>query len=617
MNTPIQNQNILTNQEEDHIDLKREVKKYLRYWPWFVLAFILSFVVAFTYLRYATRIYNTSAKIKILDESEGLELPTSAFIFKRSNINLENEIEILTSYVILEQVVNQLSLTTKMYEEGTIQTKQLADLPFEFRQIIKSDSIKKSRAFEIYVNDTGFEIFNGITDAKITVSGYDTNSVEHNLPFNIRIDDSSKLEELIDRKFLVSFTPTKKAVLSLKSKIQVEAIGELSDLLKLSIKDGNKVTSERILNTLIETFNDDGINDRQLVSKRTLDFIDERFIYLAKELDSIEIDRKDFKLDNNLVDLRTDAQLGLEQRTKSDEEVFRIENQLTLADLLKSALNNDSNFELLPANIGIENSSLNSLILEYNTIVLEREKLIVSAGVNNPTTKTLTSKIGDLRANMNRTLTAYNNQLRSSQEQLQSRNQKFRGEVSRLPVKEKLLRAIERQQKIKESLYLLLLQKREEAAINLAITEPSVKIVEYALSGTDPIAPKSKIIYIGAILAGLLVPFAILYLFFMLDTKVHTKEDVTVTNIPVVGEIPTIKDKSTSIFSDPNDRSILSESFRILCSNVNYLLPVKDEAKVIYCTSTIKGEGKTYISINLSLALSSFCLLYTSPSPRD
>ncbi|MEO1031858.1 MAG: polysaccharide biosynthesis tyrosine autokinase, partial [Bacteroidota bacterium] len=390
--------------------------------------------------------------------------------------------------------------------------------------------------------------------------------------------------------------------------IEVEAIGEQSDLLQLSIKGESTELSEAIINTLINTFNDDGISDRQLVSKRTLDFIDDRFVYLAQELDSIEINYKNFKQQNNLVDLVADAQIGLEKRTKSDEEVFRIDNQLTLARLIQEALNSQDS-ELLPANIGLENGSVNDLIEEYNLAVLNRDKLTSGAGNNNPTVQLANTTINDLKSNIQYSLKAYISQLEVSQNQLRLRNQKFVGEVAEIPEKEKLLRAIARQQKIKESLYLLLLQKREEAAINLAITEPSIKVVEYALSGSKPISPKTNIIYVGALLGGILIPFGILYLIFMLDTKLHSKEDITKVSpqIPVIGEIPNLKKRKDILFEDPNDRSPLAESFRILSSNVDYILPIEDgeKGKIIYCTSTIKGEGKTYVSLNLSLALSS------------
>ncbi|WP_405576083.1 GumC family protein [Winogradskyella sp. Asnod2-B02-A] len=596
-------------EDDNNIDLKQEVSKFLRYWPWFVLALFIALISAYVYLRFAPRIYQTSAKMKILDESEGLELPTSAFVFKRVNINLENEIQILTSYLILEKVSKELNLNTSFYEEGTIQTAQIAQLPFSYEQIIHADSISTGLSYSVIVKEKNFEITNLNTDKTFKLSNNGLENSKYNLPFNLKLENSASLNKILGKKFIIKYGPLKSSALKLKSRIKVEPVGEQSDLLELSIKGESKELSELILNKLMDVFNKDGINDRQLVSKNTLEFIDERFVFLAEELDSIEIDRKDFKQQNNLVDLAADAELGLQQRTKSDEEVFKIETQIALAQLVQEALKSDSGKGLLPSNIGIDNSGINGLINEYNLVILERDKLTGSAGINNPTVMLIESKIDDLRTNLTQSLNSYNKQLQVSQNQLKGRNRKFVGQVAQIPEKDRLLRAIERQQKIKESLYILLLQKREEAAINLAITEPSIKVVDYAISGSGPISPKSNIVYAGAILGGLLIPFGILYLIFMLDTKLHSKEDINNINprIPVIGEIPDVKKTKDILFSDPNARTALAESFRILSSNVDYILPVSDDnkAKVIYCTSTIKGEGKTYISVNLSLALSS------------
>ena len=600
--------NMMSFQDEESIDLKRQLRRYLNYWPWFLLALFVTLISAYTYLRYASNVYQTTAKIKILDESEGLELPTSAFIFKRTNINLENEIEILTSYLIVERVVRALNLNTKFYEEGTIQTSTIAKLPLKFEQLIPPDSIINSLYYKIIIDKSKLSIVNTKTEKTFDFPNHSTYIKEHNLPFQVSIDPKFPLEMIVGKTFIVNFNSIKKTTLALKSEIEVEAIGEQSDLLQLSIKGESPELSESTIDTLVGTFNNDGISDRQLVSKRTLDFIDDRFLYLAEELDSIEINYKNFKQKNNLVDLVADAQIGLERRTQSDEEVFRTDNQLTLARLVQDALNSQ-NSELLPANIGLEDGNINNLIDEFNSAVLNRDKLASSAGNNNPTVQLANATIDDLKSNVQRSLKVYITQLEVSQDQLKVRNQKFVGEVAQIPEKEKLLRAIARQQKIKESLYLLLLQKREEAAINLAITEPSIKVVEYALSGSKPIAPKKNIIYAGAFLGGLIIPFGILYLIFMFDTKLHGKDDLTKLSpdIPVIGEIPHIKKKANIIFNDPNDRSPLAESFRILSANVDYILPIEngEKGKVIYCTSTIKGEGKTYVSLNLSLALSS------------
>ncbi|MBU2927571.1 GumC family protein [Winogradskyella psychrotolerans] len=595
--------------EENNLDVKQEVFRYLRYWPWFALALVIALISAFTYLRYSHRIYETSSKIKILDESEGLELPSSAFVFNRSNINLENESEILTSYLIIDRVVRELNLSTRFYEDGTVVTSQIDNLPLDFHQIIEPDSIEESSSYKINVKSKGFEVINLGTEELLTFSEFSTFNTEHHLPFNIRSLTADYTQLIIGKSYIVQFIPVKSATLDLKSKINIGAIGEQSDLLKLSIKGESKVLSESILNTLMDVFDKDGISDRQLVSKRTLDFIDGRFVFLAEELDSIEVDRQDFKQRNNLVDITVDAELGLEQRTKSEQEVFQIESQLELSRLLETSLNENSESDLLPSNIGVDNSSINILIAEYNNAVINRDKILNSGGVNNPLVKQAVSQVESLKANINRSLKSYVSQLEASSQKLNIRNQRFIGKVSQIPQKEKLLRAINRQQHIKESLYLLLLQKREEAAINLAITEPSIKVVEYALSGSIPISPKSKVIYAVAILGGLLIPFGLLYLVFMLDTKLHGKEDIIKINskTPIIGEIPDVKTKEEDIFDDPNARTALAESFRILSSNVDFILPVRDDgkAKVIYCTSTIKGEGKTFISLNLSLALSS------------
>lgn len=595
--------------EEEKIDVKQIVRQYLSHWPWFVIAIVVSMLSAYLYLRYAPRIFETYSKIKVLDESEGLELPTSALVFKRTNINLENEIEIISSFLIMERVVRELNLNTVFYEEGTIQTKQIEALPLDYNQIIQPDSISQTLSYKILVTDKGFQVINLDTDKVFKFNGHSTYTQNHKLPFNVKLNDEIPLSDIIDTAYNIVFTTVKEATLSLKNRIVVEAIGDQSDILKLSIKGESKELSEKTLNTLTTVFDDDGIKDRQLVSERTIDFIDARFKFLARELDSIEINRQGFKQENNIVDIQTDAQIGLEQRTKSEEEVFVLENQLELSNLLINSLTTDSESELLPANIGIENVSINTLVSQYNNAVIERDKLISSGGENNPMVQLAITEVQNLKSNIDRSLKTYSAQVKSSLNQLKSRNRRLAGRVSQIPEQERLFKAIDRQQKIKESLYLLLLQKREEAAINLAITEPSIKKVEKALSSIRPISPKSGIVYAGALLVGLLIPFGVLYLIFVLDTKLHSKEDVAevTSQIPVIGEIPDLRKKKDIIFTNPNDRSPLAESFRILSSNVDYILPIKEggKGKIIYCTSTIKGEGKTYVSLNLSLALSS------------
>jgi capsular exopolysaccharide synthesis family protein len=604
----VSHQTPFESEDNSKFNIKYEFFKYLRYWPWFIGSLILFLTTSFFYLRYTPKVYNTHAKIKILDENSGIELPTTALIVNRSNINLENEIEILTSYPLLSRVVDQLGLCAQFYEKGRVKSKPMIKLPFDFELTQSLDSIIDPKQFFISVEESGFMITDENRGLEFSFPEFDSTKSEHKLPFQLKWSSEFSKNQLMGRTFEVLLVPEKWAVLNLKSKIKIEPIGEQSDLLSLRIVGQNVKNSERVLNTLIEVFNQDDILDRQLIWKRTIDFVDERFVNLSNELDSIESYKKNFKIDNRLVDVSTDGIESLQQRAQSNEQLFQIENQISISKLImQSLLNSKVSTALLPANIGVENNTINSLLKEFNTLVLQRQKLISSAGVNNPQVKLLEANLSDLKANINNSISAYVNQLNYTKKQLSNRNQTFQSKVSRIPEKEQQLRAIERQQSIKERLFIFLLQKKEEASVNLAVTEPTLKVVEYSISDANPISPKPRTIYLGALLLGLLVPFGIIYVIFLFDTKVHNKLDMDnlASEIPVIAEIPQIKAKTNTVFSNPNDRSALAESFRILTTNMNFVLPSDGGGKVIFCTSTIKGEGKTFISLNFSLAMAS------------
>ncbi len=589
--------------------IKQEFRKYIRYWVWFVIGVVLAMTTAFIYLRYTPSIYNSYAKIQVLNKQKGLELPSSGFVFNRSSINLENEIEILKSYRIIEQVVINLNLTSEYYEEGNVRTAEIDLFPFEVKRNFSISDESSLGRYKIEVKSDGFEIRKGESEDPVLIPNYNSYLIKHKLPFDVQSKDMRRTKENIGKTFILKIISVSSATRKLKGAISISMVGKGSDLLQLSHSSESRSRSERILNELVNVFNTDGIIDRQDVSRRTIEFIEDRFIFLAEELDSIENTKRDFKQNNDIITIESDADLGLNQRAESEQSVFDMENQILLSSMLKESLKaEDETTDLLPANIGIQSSSVNSLIEQYNTLVLERDKLLVSGGRNNPTVKIVEDKLLDLRDNIDVSLTASQAQLKASRNQLMQRNQRFVSKVSQIPGKEKLLNSIERQRVIKETLYLFLLQKREEAAINLAITEPSIKVVEYAISGGAPISPNSKNIYLMALVGGLLVPFGILYASVLLDTKVKSKNDIEqkVPNIPVIAELPKILDKDL-VFRNPTDRNVQAEAFRILSSNVNYILSsdIGDKGKVVYCTSTIKGEGKTYVGLNLSLALAS------------
>ena len=599
------------NQEniEDKYDLKKELFKYLFFWRWFVFSIILCVIISFFYLRYSHIIYSTSAKIKILDKKEAsLELPSASDLFSSNKINLENEIELLSSYTILNKVIEKQNLNASFYSVGDIMTTRTAHFPFDFEQVISNDSIEEELAFEIYFNDEGIKINDINSDTTYLFNTYSTYTIPHSLPFNIRWNKTS-VSSTADENYKVIFSTTKNTVSRLKKSLSLTKLGKESDIILLKIDNESSEYSEIILNTLINVFNQDGVSDRQMIHKRTIDFVNERYILLSNELDSIEIQKQLYKLQNNLIDITANSSLSLELSSKSNQQLLDLENQISIAKLLDESFKNN-NYDLLPANIGINNSKINFLITDFNTIILERKNLIISAGLNNPSVLQLDRAIQDNRANIIRTVNNYLTQLKQTKKQLTLQSKKLNKDVSNLPEKEKILRAIERNQVIKESLYLFLLQKREEAEVSFAVTEPTIKVIEYALSSDIPTSPKKQIIFLGALLIGILIPFGSIYLILLFNTKIQLKQDVEELNIgaSVIGELPLIDDNESKLFQNPKDRNTLAESFRILTSNVNYLLPQNTgttDGKVILSTSSIKGEGKSFVALNMSLALSS------------
>lgn len=594
-------------ESEDNFDFKKEFFKYLYFWRYFVGASILFIVIAFMYLRYTSKVYNVAAKIKIIDKKESsLELPTASELFSNSKINLENEIEVIKSYPILSQVIENKNLHTSVISIGDIMESLTVDYPFEISLNFPIDSLSKS-SYRLNMTADGFEITDYSNDSKkYAFKGVSTYNFKHDLPFEIFNFDREHYINDDNEGYEIHFSSVDEMVASFKKSIQVSQVGKESDIIQLEFKSTNSDYSVIVLNELIHVFNNDGIQDRQLIHKRTIDFVNERYAYLSMELDSIEITKQLYKVDNDLVDLSANSAISLEQSYKSQENIFSIENQISLTNLLITTLN-DSELELLPANIGIENGEINSLILDYNSNILERKKLILSAGQNNPSIKQLDNVLTDGRSNIIFSLRNYLNQLESTKQKLSRQSAKFDVQVSNLPEKEKILRAIERNQQIKEALYLFLLQKREEAEVSYAVTEPSVKVVEYAISNNIPVAPKSNIIYLGALLLGLLLPFGVLYLMFMFNTKLYSKDDLEELNLnaPLIAEIPEIDD-TYKLLQSAQERSTLAESFRILSSNLNFIIPKNIEGgKVIISTSTIKGEGKTFTALNLALTYSS------------
>ena len=592
------------NQLEDNnsFDLKKEFFKYLFFWKYFVLLMLIFLSFAFVINRYSHRVFDTNSKIQILDKKQNnFEMPSAEDLFSNSQINLENEIEIITSSTILNEVIKNLNLNFYVEGVGDVMSARALAYPFNFKSKIFGDSITNS-SFNLDLKEKGFSIINLTNDKNYFFEGVSSIGVKHDLPFEIY---DIKKENWTENSYNLNFISNYDLINLLKKDIVLSQVGKNSEIINLQFLNRNPNYARIVLDEIINVFNKDGVRDRQLIHKRTIDFVNERYIYLASELESIELDKQTFKVNNNLVELTVNSEISLNKRSISEENIFSNENQIFIvSNLLEEILKLE--FELLPSNIGIENIEINSIVQSYNDAFLEQKKLIISAGPNNPFVKQLQNSISNLKSNIISSLKNYLLQLNIINDKLTKKSNSILNIVADIPGQEKNLRSIERNQQIKEALYLFLLQKGEEAQVSYAITEPSIKVVEYSISSPQPVSPNTMLIYLGAILFALFIPFCILYFVFLFDTKIHSRDDIDNANLNVVGEIPFFDlDEKEKIFTNPNARSIISESFRMLLSNVRYLKRKDSVSNVILLTSSIKGEGKTLNALNLALSFSS------------
>jgi len=592
-------------ERHNNFDFLEQFFIYLRYWHYFLISAAICFFVIKYYLNHTVPVFESKAKVKIIDDSKNsFVLPTTAALFGKSKVNLDNEIEVLKSYRLLEQVCKSLNLNNQYYNVGYLNNIEIwKNRPFTIDWLDTSVAMdEKSISFEIEIVNGGYKIINA--SSKV----YPFNSVQYvnKIPYRLSLQVGTNLKELNGRKFLIVHTSVASVALNLSNNLIIANSNKNSDILILALVGANKDKSEIILNEIIKQFDIDGLNDRRLVSQRTIDFVNARFKSLERQLDSVETNKANYKRSEGLTFINNDALTATEGKIQSTSDVFQVETQIALAKVLEQTVKADKKLGLLPANIGLTNTGINQLISDFNIAVLERDRLAVSGGVNNPGIQFLNAKLISLKQNTLESIRAYQLELQvslSKNDYIQnSSNQKF----SSIPNNEKVLRGIERQQNIKETLYLLLLQKREEAAVNVAIASSSIKVVDYAMTSTTPVAPKKSTYYLVAMLIGLLVPFLFLYVRFLLDDKLHTKEDVLklTRNKIILSEIPHI---NTDIrLTGINDRSILGESFRILRTNLSYIFPLKNDAigQTILVTSTIKGEGKTFTALNLSISFS-------------
>ena len=604
-------ENSTTNRiDTDTLNIREEIEKYLLHWKWFLLGMIFALIGAYTYLRYTTNQYSATATIMIKDnQKSGISKELEAFkdmgiVGGGSSNNTDNEIEILKSRKIIGAVVDALDLCTTYSFEGRVKKTEVykgspIKINFISRNLIQQN---KDTSFVVsLISKDKFEIKN-LNNEFITSYNFDELLTSEAGVF--KVVKTKHFNENNNFTIFVNIA-NKRNTISRYSGIKITAVNKQSSVLRLSLNHPVKEKAEDILNELVRQYNLDAVKDKSEVSKKTKEFIDDRLVKIGLDLEKIQDDVKNYKNKNNITGLSTEGELALAQVSNNNEKIFELETQLNLINWIGESLNKQyQKHEILPQNLGFSDEGISQSIAIYNELVNKKNRLSLSAGTKNPLLLQYTREIISVKENLKKSISNLGYSLKSQLSQLKGEADKVVSKVSLIPMLERGFIDIARQQEIISGLYSYLLKKKEETSISLAITVPNAKIIDVAYSSGVPISPKKKIVYLAALLLGLIIPFIFIYISALLDTKVHNKKDIEDSlTVPYLGDIPQ-SETNKKIIVGTEERSSVSEAFRLVRTNLDFMLTGNTKtAKFIFITSSISGEGKSFISINLAATL--------------
>ncbi|MBK1897732.1 GumC family protein [Chryseobacterium paridis] len=595
-------QQIELQESEETLNLRKIIGKYLSKWPWFVGFIFLFLIVAYIYLRYSVPQYQSTTTLKFDKKQNDItgalaDLDNLGLGLGNAD-ELKSEVAVVTSRPILMKVVENLNLNVQYYNSGEIKDSELfTKIPITAKVISYNDD-KKFISSEYIVKEVNGNNFILETEEKTDVKG----SFDKVLKLNFGTVILQKTPGLSFRsKYKIVFWNPLEKVKKLEKKIQVNLPDQKAMLMNISLVGTVSEKSEAILNEVTKQYNLDGLKDKNLQAQNTQEFIDKRLEVITRDLSGVENQKEDFQNRNRIVDLQAQAQLALQNTSDNTKALLLQQTQLDLLNSLQTEASKGGN-QIMPSNLGL-NPSLEQAISQYNTLLISRNKTLKQATMENPAVVEMNKEITSLKEIVRDNIRQQKATMEASIAQLNGQISTSTGMIEKVPGQSKVYRGIERQQNLKEQLFLFLLQKREENAINLSVNVPKAKIVNPAFTEDIPVSPKKSLVLLGAIVLGVLIPFAIFYFFFMWDDKIYSRYDITDrTSLGVLADIPSLKDEENHLVQK-NDFSELAEAFRVLVSNLKFVLPSKDLAKVVMVTSSVKGEGKTLVSVNLALTL--------------
>lgn len=584
-------------------------------WKWFLLSVLVCGGIAWYHYARSPLVYFRSATVIIKDPSN----KTSTTGLDRfdniiNKVNVANEILQFRSKKLMREVLQRLHADISYKLEDGLRSNELYNqspvllsfpdaLPEQYFTFTVTLKDKKSLVLSDF---TGIDV-----KSDFTVEMYDTVTLSRGMRV-VATPTNYYSDSWTGTPIRVAKLPMESMVNYYKSALGIQQEEEESSILTLALKDGSAARAEDILNTLINVYNEEAIKDKNQVAVNTADFINDRLIIIENELGGVESELETFKQRNQIVDIASSAGMYMSESQKYNTDALELETQVRLANFIKDYLTDPAKeTDLIPSNTGIGDMNIESQINLYNTAKLKRDHLIDDSSANNPVVLELNNSLRAMKQNIIRAVDNMIVSLNVQRSDAQSREMRAQNRITSIPTKERKMLSIERQQKVKEALYLFLLNKREENALSQAMADNNARVIDGAEGGNSPISPNRNRILLLGLLVGLAIPSLACLGILFLDTRVHSRKDFEdIVSVPYLGEIPQDKEagklneqESPFLLAKEQRDSTVSEAFRILRTNMAFMARKDLPQQVIIFTSLNEGAGKTFISKNLGMSL--------------
>ena len=610
-------------------DLRELLIQYFKYWYLFAIGTLLCVGAAFLYIRYKTvPQYLISSSVLIKDKDAGSSATTAETLGNLGLIkpsgNIDDQIGILGSTSLMKKVLDGLNLNVNYQIKGQVKdvTVYWKNLPF----YIATDDTKKPLTIPPFIiqpkDSLSFYYKNSIGEenAQGKTLMYGENIQFGSSQFQVLKNPLYSNISKIHGPVLVNFIDTKNLAEAYCGQLKIETVNTTGSLLKLTMLDAIPQRGEDIILDLLELYAEESVKYQNQLAISTIEIIDQRLKLLTGEITDVEKDIAEYKQDNDLTNISSDAAIYLQSAKESSRRLEEYQTQIDILASIESYMRNGNDNRLVPSSLNIQDPTLSALISQFNANQLERKNLLRSTPEDNPLIVNIDRTLADLRSDLLENLKNIKNSLQIAQNNERQNSYRSQSKIAKVPTAERALLTINRDQGIKQDLYLYLLQKREEEALSLEAPISNTRIVDAPSSTNYPVSPNKTSIYIGALIFGIFLPFTFVFVKNQVNNKITGVSDISkLTNTPYLGEI-SHNDKNATLIVGENTNTSAAELFRLMRFNIVYQTSGRSN-KVILVTSGKQGEGKTFFTINIaaSLALAGhkvICLSFDLRAPR-